>query len=66
MIAGQRRQKSSCRAHEIAPVRAACAIEIALGDVAAEFAEQPQLLVGLDAFGGDGQAKPMGQVDDRF
>ena len=40
--------------------------QIALADVAAELADQPQLLDRLDAFGRRGQAEAMGKVDDRL
>jgi hypothetical protein len=39
---------------------------IALGDIAPEIPQQPQLLFGLDPFGGDRQPQAVGEVDNAF
>ena len=39
--------------------------EVALGLVAVERDQRDELLLGLDAFGGDAQAERVGQTDDR-
>ena len=40
--------------------------QIALGEIAAELAQQVELLEGFDALGGGGEAEAVGEVDDRL